>query len=99
MVSCKARPKPIEKPPVAVAITIRSTPHHATTPKIVAIKIPIGRICFADLGIPSLFFLAYPGGRELGIIGSYPWILFSSRHTSIGNISSGFAPGLSFLPD
>jgi len=62
-------------------------------------KIPIGSICFADFGSPSLFFFAYPAGLELGIIGSKPFTLFSSLHTSIGYTSSGFAPGFNFLPD
>ena len=99
MVSCKAKPIPIEKPPVAVAKTNKSTPHQASTPRMVATKIPLGKNCFADFGTPSFFLLAYPGGLELGIIGSKPWILFSSLQISIGNISSGLAPGFSFRPD
>ena len=43
---------------VAVANTNKSTPHHATTPRIVAAKIPTGKTCFADFGIPSLFLRA-----------------------------------------
>ncbi len=51
---------------------------------ITATNIAMGRICFADCGTPSLFFRAYPGGRELGIIGSNSFSLFSSLQTSIG---------------
>ena len=65
----------------------------------VAPKIPAGKICLNDLGIPSLFLRAYPTGRELGINGSKPLTLFSSLQISIANISFGFAPGFNFLPD
>ncbi len=51
------KPIPIASPPVAVANTNKSTPHHDTTPKIVATKIPTGKICLNDLGIPPFFYV------------------------------------------
>ena len=62
-------------------------------------KIKIGKTCFADFGTPSFCFRKNPGGFEAGISGSNPVTLFCSLHISIGKISSGTAPGKSFLPD
>ena len=89
----------MEKPPVAVASTKRSTPHHPATPSTVAANMAGGSTRRTDMGASFRFFRAYPGGLYPGTTGSYPCTLFSSRHTSMEYISGGRASGFSLRPD